>query len=109
MKTIYLAAALTLAALPAFAQEGGRDPFPFRNPGVTTYTTGRQYVDVGQAQYPNVVGRPGTVLALSGEGVLQANANEAPVQTANSLPAGFVAGTTAFAGLPTRTTLTASR
>lgn len=36
MRTLALAALLAAAALPAQAQEGGRDPFGIRTPGVTT-------------------------------------------------------------------------
>ena len=89
---------------PAFAEgEGNGDPFPGANVGVTNLagpTYGNRYGqrDVGSKQYPSTVGRPGTDLSgLANNEVLPAQSNEAPVQTANSLPRGFEDGTVAYA------------
>ena len=106
-KTILAAAALfslgmaTLA--PAFAAEGNGEPFPGANFAVTrlahpAYTNGYAQRDVGSAQYPSTVGRPGSNLStLANNEVLPAEGNEAVVQTANSLPRGFEEGTVAYA------------
>ena len=109
MKTTLLAAAavlsLGMASLaPAFAEgEGNGEPFP--GPSVTlaqnagpAYSYGYGHRDVGSAQYPDVAGNPGTHLTALGHApVLPAQSNEAPIQTANSLPRGFEDGTVAYA------------
>ena len=97
MKTMFFAAALTLAALPAFAQEG-RDPFAINTPGVTTYVT-TQAADVGSSAYPSVAGRPGSSLSMLAGDILPVNGSEGLIQTANSLPVGFTDGTVAYASV----------
>ena len=103
-KSFFVAAALTLLAVPAFAQEGNGNPFPNRTPGVSTAVQAAQYAGSGSGQeaYPDVRGRPGASLFVSSEPAVGL-ANEAPVQTANSQPAGFTNGTAAFASIPART------
>lgn len=87
MKTLLIAAAalLTLGALPALAQEGGRDPFLIQTPGVTT-VIGYEAPDTGSAQFPDVAGRPGSALSVFTGTLAPDTDTEAPVQTANSLP-----------------------
>ncbi len=97
MKTMFFAAALTLAALPAFAQEGSGDPFVLGTPGTTSYVT-TQTADVGSSAYPNVIGRPGSNLSMLAGDILPVTGSEGPVQTANSLPVGFTNGTVTYAG-----------
>ena len=102
-KSFFVAAALTLLAVPAFAQEGNGSPFPNRVPGVSTAVRTAQYASLGMGQevYPDVRGRPGANLFVSLEPVVGL-ANEAPVQTANSEPVGFTNGTAAYASIPAR-------
>ncbi len=99
--TLLAAAALlslgTAAITPAFAGEGNGDPFPAASFS-STRVPHQAARDVGQSQYPNVVGRPGSNLtALANEQVLPAPGNNQPVQTANSLPRGFDQGTVTYA------------
>lgn len=104
MKTTILAAAaiLSLGAAvlaPAFAAEGNGEPFANVQFGVTRLTR-PSYVqaDVGSAQYPNTVGRPGSNLSRLANGdVLPATGSEQPIQTANSLPMSFERGTVTYA------------
>ena len=84
-------AALSLATT-AFAAEGNGDPFPFRAPGVTNYTSNSP--DVGSAQLPSYQG--GVVTAWS-QATLPENGQNGEVATANSLPAGAMDGTVAYA------------
>lgn len=99
-KTILFAALASAAlTLPAVAGEGNGEPFPFRSRGVTTTVSQAQLADVGSNAYPNVAGRPGTVLNLFAGGVVPETGSEQPIQTANSLPRGFEAGMPAFAQL----------
>lgn len=109
MKTTLLAlAALTIAAAPSFAGEGNGEPFAYRTPGVATYV-GQQAADVGSAAYPDMTGRPGTQLILATADLVPQTGSEAPVQTANSLPAGAAQGNTAYAQLnPARPGATAT-
>ena len=100
-KSFILAAALTFAALPAMAQEGNGDPFALRTPGVTTIVTAQFVPDVGSASYPDVRGRPGSAVFASTDPVVGLS-NESPVQTANSQPVGFTAGTELYASVPNR-------
>ena len=105
-KSLTLAAALSLSAFafsaaPALAQEGNGNPFPLRTPGVTTIVTAQSVPDVGSAAYPDVRGRPGSALFAFSEPVV-GSSNEAPVQTANSLPDNFTAGTELYASVPNR-------
>lgn len=92
----FVAASLTLAAVPALAQEGNGNPFPNVDPG-TTVTIQTQVADVGSQAYPEVTGRPGSDLTVIADGLLPGIGSEAPVQTANSLPTGFEMGTPAYA------------
>ena len=103
-KSFFVAAALALLAVPAFAQEGNGNPFPNRSYGVSTAVRPAQYAGLGTGQeaYPDVTGRPGSNLFVSLEPVAGL-ANEAPVQTANSEPVGFTDGTAAYASVPART------
>lgn len=97
MKTFLLAlAALTIAAAPSFAGEGNGEPFAYRTPGVTAQAAQR-VADVGSAAYPDVAGRPGTHLTVAASDLVPQTGSEAPVQTANSLPAGADQGATAYA------------
>ena len=100
-KSFFLAAALTLAALPVMAQEGNGNPFPLRTPGVSTIVTAQSVPDVGSSAYPDVRGRPGSALFASA-GPVVGLSNEAPVQTANSQPVGFTDGTELYASVPNR-------
>ena len=110
MKTTLIAATLlTLSALPALAGEGGRDYFALQTPGVTT-TAVASAPDTGSALYPNVAGRPGSFLGVFASGIVPETGNEAPVQTANSLPRGAEQGNLAYAQLIPATSLkTAAR
>lgn len=100
MKTILLAlAASTALAMPVFAAEGNGEPFPLRTPGVTTSVSQQQRADVGSSAYPNVVGRPGSALTQLAGDIVPDTGNEAPVQTANSLPRGFTQGLPVYARL----------
>jgi hypothetical protein len=98
--TLLAAAALLsigAAATPAFAGEGNGNPFPAASFS-TTRVPHQVARDVGQSQYPNVIGRPGSNLtALANDQVLPAPGNNQPVQTANSLPRGFEQGTVTYA------------
>lgn len=100
-KSFIVAAALTLLAVPAFAQEGNGNPFPLRTPGVSTLVSGAQPADLGSAAYPDVRGRAGSALQGSVSPVVGL-ANEAPVQSANSQPVGFTDGTGFYASVPAR-------
>ena len=86
------------AITPAFAGEGPGAPVPAQSFS-STRLPHQVARDVGQNQYPDVVGRPGANLsaALGNDQVLPAVGNEQPVQTANSLPRGFEAGTVTYA------------
>lgn len=107
MKTYLLAAlAATALALPAFAAEGNGEPFPNYSAFGTTTVVAQQRADVGSNAYPNVVGRPGSVLNVFAGGVVPDTGNEQPIQTANSLPRGFEEGMPAYAHLtPAQPTL----
>lgn len=101
MKHLFLAAAvaLSLGIAPALAGEGAGDPFPNNASSFTARSDAatQRYADTGSAAYPNTVGRPGSSLpGLAGD-LLPNNGSEAPVQTANSLPAHFEEGTVAYA------------
>ena len=92
-----LAAALVLSLTSgqAFAEgEGNGDPFFFYAHG--QITDGRAVVaDTGQARYPDLTGnsaQPSSLAQLE-----PAFGNEAPVQTARSLPRGSGNGTVAYA------------
>jgi hypothetical protein len=99
MKTFIAAVAvlgLSLAA-PAFAAEGNSEPFPNDMTVGTRVLRQAQAADVGSAQYPNVIGRPGSDLyGLAGD-VLPSDGSEGAVQTANSLPRGAEEGTVTYA------------
>ena len=101
MKHLFLAAAvaLSLGIAPAIAGEGNGEPFPNTANGFTVRTGAvtQRYADTGSTAYPSTVGRPGSNLpGLAGD-LLPINGSEAPVQTANSLPAHFEEGTVAYA------------
>ncbi len=105
MKTLTLAAAALLSIgvassiAPAFAGEGNGAPFDSSSYAVTRLSRPAfAQRDVGSAQYPNTVGRPGTNLArLGNDQVLPVEANEGAIQTANSLPNGFEDGNLTYA------------
>ncbi len=99
MKTILAAVALLgLSLAPALAAEGNGEPFPNNVTSAGTRIIRQaQAADVGSAQYPNVVGRPGSNLPLLAGDVLPTNGSEGVVQTANSLPRGFEEGTVTYA------------
>lgn len=100
MKTILLAlVAATALAMPVFAAEGNGEPFPLRTPGVTTVTSPQQRADVGSSAYPNVVGRPGSALTQLAGNLVPDTGSAQSVQTANSLPQGFVQGLPVYARL----------
>lgn len=85
------------AITPAFAGEGNGDPFPAASFS-TTRLPHQVARDVGQNQYPDVLGRPGSNLTtLSNDQVLSAPGNNQPVQSSNSLPRGFEQGTVTYA------------
>ena len=99
MKTIIAAVAvLGLSFAPAFAAEGNSEPFANNTTTAGTRIIRQpQALDTGSAQYPNVVGRPGSNLPLLAGNVLPSNGSEGAVQTANSLPRGFEQGTVVYA------------
>ena len=97
MKYALLAAALILSAHAAQAAEGNGDPFPFRAPGITTTVTGTKML-ADQPDNPFGYKAPGQVVTARESGaMLPANGSEGPVQSANSLPAGFASGSVAYA------------
>jgi hypothetical protein len=102
-KTTLLAAAIlslgASALTPAFAAEGNGNPFDTVQYGQTRLTRpAYAQADVGQSQYPDVVGRPGSNLStLANNQILPTEGSEQPVQTANSLPRGFEQGTVTYA------------
>ena len=104
MKTILLAAiAVSAFALPAFAGEGHGEPFPNYNNGTTVAVTS-QRADRGSNAYPNVVGRPGSAVNVyAAADLVPETGSQQSVETANSLPRGFVQGLPIFAQhLPSR-------
>ena len=99
MKIVIFAAVagLGLAMGTAFAGEGAGDPFPFRAPGVVTFTKGMAVLP-GVATDPFPFRANGTVTTTAmSEQTLPMNGSQDTVQTANSLPFGFENGTVAFA------------
>lgn len=105
MKTTTLIAAALISfgiassVAPAFAGEGNGAPFDSSSYAVTRLSRPAYALrDVGSAQYPNTVGRPGSNLArLGNDQVLPVEANEGAIQTANSLPNGFEDGNVTYA------------
>lgn len=89
-------AALALSITPAFAGEGTGEPFR-NNATVFTSPAQARVADTGASAYPNVAGRPGANLPLLANDTLPENGSESPIQTANSLPTNFEAGTVAYA------------
>jgi hypothetical protein len=84
-------AAFSLATT-AFAGEGAGDPFPFRAPtSPVTVTASR---DVGSNQYPAF--NPALSSTSLAQQTLPENGQNGPVETANSLPKGFMDGTVAY-------------
>ena len=75
-------AALSLATT-AFAAEGNGNPFPFRAPGETTYTT-QAVRDTGTSQYPYA--NPALSVPSLAQATLPENGAQGSVETANSLP-----------------------
>lgn len=111
MKNTLIAAAalLTLGALPALAGEGTGDVFAIRTPGVTTMIAA-EAPDTGSSQYPFVANRPGSFLGVFASDIVPETGNEAPVQTANSLPRGAEQGNLAYVQLrPAVPLMTAGR
>ena len=99
MTVLAAVAVMSLGLAPAIAAEGNGEPFP-NNAGYLISQTVRiapQLADTGSAAYPNFAGRPGSDLPRLAGDVLPANGSEGAVQTANSLPAHFEAGTVAYA------------
>ena len=96
MKTTAFAAltALTLAASPAFAGEGNGNPFPLRTPAIASATLAEARPDTGAEDTPNL---SLAFAAPADQTVFASSASEAPVQTANSLPAGALDAGTAYA------------
>ena len=96
IRILAAAATLALSLSPAFAGEGNNEPF--RN-NATAFTTSApaRFADTGANAYPAIDGRPGASLPLLANATLPENGSESPVQTANSLPANFEAGTVAYA------------
>ena len=104
MKCIVLAAAaaFSLTAAAAHAEsEGAGEPFAYHARG-TTVSNPQSYTDRGSDAYLNLRNRS-AVPVMAGGGLVAATGSEAGIQTANSLPRGFTAGTTAYAqNRPTR-------
>jgi hypothetical protein len=96
MKTLIAAAAMSLLAGAAFAGEGNGDPFPFAAPTRPVQTGPLAYHGVPAYQNPYPFSVPN--VGWNTEAVLPTNGSQGVVQTANSLPAGFANGTTAYAG-----------
>lgn len=96
MKTTLLAAAaaMTLFAAPAFAQEGNGGFFGLRTPGFATVTQTTARADTGSEDTPNL---NATFAQAADQTVLANNASEASVQTADSLPRGALDGNLAHA------------
>lgn len=97
MKTTAFAAAstaLTLAASPAFAGEGNGNPFPLRTPAIASATVAEARPDTGAEDTPDL---NLAFAASADQAVFASGASEAPVQTANSLPAGALDAGTAYA------------
>ena len=85
-------AALSLATT-AFAGEGNGDPFPFRAPA-SSFSASSPARDTGSAQYQGyTLAQPSATFSNA---TLPENGQDGPVQTANSLPAGFANGTAAY-------------
>lgn len=94
MKTSFLAAsALALMLGAAHAGEGNGDPFPNTKAG-RVVVANETLSSNGAEAYPSF-GRVVTVLTQGD--VLPSNGSEGMVQTANSLPAGALEGTVAYA------------
>jgi hypothetical protein len=91
MKKIFLAAAVLMLAVPAFAAE----PLASQAPGVTL-TAQQPTPDVGSQAYPNVAGRPGSDLTGLAGGLLPVTGSEGSVETVNSLPPHAAEGTVAY-------------
>lgn len=98
MKTLLAAVAVAVLGFSsAYAAEGNSEPFATNTPPAATRIIRQaQAPDTGSAQYPNVIGRPGSNLPLLLGDVLPANGSEGAVQTANSLPRGFEEGTVTY-------------
>ncbi|MBC7799422.1 MAG: hypothetical protein H7Z10_02270 [Gemmatimonadaceae bacterium] len=100
IKTVLFAAiAATALSLPAMAQEGNGEPFPFRSTSGTTIVTQAPGFDVGSNAYPDVVGRAGSNVSVANIGIVPETGSEQPIQTANSLPGNFGVGMPAYAHL----------
>jgi hypothetical protein len=102
MKNTFFAAMFAAAVLgagltPAFAGEGNGEPFYNSVSIGTRLARPALAFDTGSAQYPDVVGRPGSNLPRLAGDVLPSNGSEGAVQTANSLPRGFEDGTVQYA------------
>jgi hypothetical protein len=101
MKHLFLAVslALSLGIAPAIAGEGTGEPFPNTATSFTARSDAatQRYADTGSSAYPSTVGRPGSNLPSLAGDLLPTNGSNAPVQTANSLPAHFEEGTVAYA------------
>lgn len=89
MKTLIAATALSLVAGAAFAGEGQGDPFPFAAPPVSVSMQGYKQAP-GTSQNPFPFTAPGQVVSTSA--VLPSSGSNGVVQTANSLPPGFMSG-----------------
>lgn len=99
-KTVMFAAVAAAAlSLPAMAQEGNGEPFPYRSTSATVYVTAQPRFDVGSNAYPDVLGRPGSAVRVADVGIVPETGSEQPIQTANSLPGGFGVGMPAYAHL----------
>ena len=97
MKTILSAAtalAIILGSSVALADSGDGpqfdlpQPVPAAGPATTALAAAPLTRDVGNERPADFAGQP-AVVALGGGDFLPVNGNEAPVQTANSAPAGF--------------------
>ena len=98
MKSIHLAAvaAISLTAAAAHAEpEGAGEPFAHHAPGITVMNP-QPYADSGSAAYPDLRNRSAMAVKAGG-GTVAVTGSEAGVQTANSLPRDFTAGTDAYA------------
>ena len=83
MKTLLAAVAVAVLGFSsAYAAEGNSEPFATNTPPAATRIIRQaQAPDTGSAQYPNVIGRPGSNLPLLLGDVLPANGSEGAVQT----------------------------
>ena len=95
-KFTHAAAAVLFLAAPAFAEgEGNGNPYPYA--AAPALSSGRAFVtETWSEQYPQPTGSADQASSLAD--LLPSPGSEAPVQTANSLPARFAGRKPGYAG-----------